>query len=543
MMNQQTRSSVNPLAWWKSCSIYQIYPRSFHDSDGDGVGDLPGLLSRVDYLAWLGVGAVWLSPVYRSPMVDFGYDISDYTDIDPLFGTLADFDRVVDALHERRIRLILDVVPNHTSDQHSWFIESRSSRDNPRRDWYVWADPGPDGLPPNNWLSRFGGSAWEWDERTGQYYYHAFLREQPDLNWHNPAVREAFADVLRFWLRRGVDGFRVDASAVLAEDPLLRDDPPNPDFDAEMPRTDKFKRVFTDIRPETMSYIEEMRAVLDAFPDRVLLGEVQEGFRHIGQFYGGERPRFHLPLNSLLLETDWDAASIAARIDQYINAIPDGAWPVWVLGGHDKPRIATRVGLQQARIAAMLLFTLSGTPIFFEGDEIGMPSSQISSEDACDPFEIRVPGFGLNRDPERAPMRWDASEKAGFTTGEPWLPLGDDVAQRNVAVERGDERSLLSLYRQLIALRQTEPALLAGDFRPLRSRGNVLLFRRCTRDRQLLIALNVSDGSETVSLRGGGMVRLNTLLDRIGEPVDSQLYLRPNEGVIAESCVPERANE
>ncbi|WP_373414672.1 alpha-amylase family glycosyl hydrolase [Ensifer aridi] len=531
MVHQRADSRIE---WWKCCSIYQIYPRSFQDSDGDGVGDLNGLLSRVDYLAWLGVGAVWLSPVCRSPMRDFGYDISDYTDVDPLFGTLADFDRLVEALHERNIKVILDVVPNHTSDQHSWFVKSRSSRDDPKRNWYVWADPGPHGGPPNNWLSRFGGSAWEWDARTEQYYYHAFLREQPDLNWHNPEVRSAFADVLRFWLRRDVDGFRVDASAVLAEDPLLRDEPPNPDFDSETPPPEKFNRVFTDARPETMSYIEEMRAVVEEFSDRALLGEVQGGIGRIGQFYDGERPRFHLPLNFLLLDTDWHAATLAAGIDQYINAIPDGAWPVWILGSHDKPRIASQLGLAQARIAAMLLFMLPGTPIFYAGDEIGMPNAMISSEDARDPFEALVPGYGLNRDPERAPMRWDSSEKAGFTTGEPWLPLGDHVEERNVASQQGDRRSLLSLYRQLIALRQTEPALVAGRFQPLRSERGVLLFERCSDDKRLLIALNTRDSSRTCPLQSAGALRLNTHLDRKDERVESQLHLRSNEGVVIE---------
>jgi len=262
-------------------------------------------------------------------MLDFGYDISSYTGIDPLFGTLDDFDRLVAALHERGIRLVLDLVPNHTSDQHPWFIASRSSRQDPKRDWYVWADPGPDGGPPNNWLSRFGGSAWEWDEATSQYYYHAFLREQPDLNWHNPAVRSAFADVLRFWLRRGVDGFRIDASAVLAEDSLLRDDPPNPDFDENIPPPERLRRIFTDARPETMAYIEDMRAVVDEFPDRLVLGEVQGGVDRIGQFYDNDRPRFHLPLNFILCDTSWDVASLAAAIDQYLNSIPDDAWPVW----------------------------------------------------------------------------------------------------------------------------------------------------------------------------------------------------------------------
>jgi alpha-glucosidase len=526
------QSADSGLEWWKCCSIYQIYPRSFQDSNGDGVGDLSGLLARVDYLAWLGVGAVWLSPVYRSPMADFGYDISDYVDIDPLFGTFKDFDRLLRALHQREIRLILDVVPNHTSDRHASFVESRSSRYNPRRDWYIWADPGPEGGPPNNWLSRFGGSAWEWDERTRQYYYHAFLREQPDLNWHNPEVRNAFADVLRFWLGRGVDGFRVDASAVLAEDPLLRDDPPNPEFDGETPPPERFKRIFTDARPETMCYIEELRAAVDEFPNRVLLGEVQGGIDRIGQFYDGERPRFHLPLNFLLLDTEWNAGSLTGAIDQYINAIPDTAWPVWILGSHDKPRIATRIGLKQARIAAMLLFTLHGTPIFYAGDEIGMPDAEIPPEEALDPFEILVPGYGLNRDPERAPMRWDGSDKAGFTVGKPWLPIGEDVKDRNVAGQRGDSQSLLTLYRQLIALRQKEPALLIGQYQPLRSQGDVLLFERCSHDNCLLIGLNISDTSQTVSLRSGGVLRLNTHVDRIDEPVASKLVLRANEGVV-----------
>jgi alpha-glucosidase len=520
------------LEWWKCCPIYQIYPRSFQDSNGDGIGDLPGIISRVDYLAWLGIGTVWLAPIYRSPMVDFGYDISDYTDVDPVFGSLEDVDRLIDALHTRDIKIILDVVPNHTSDQHQWFKESRSSRSNPKRGWYVWADPGPDGRPPNNWLSRFGGSAWDWDETTGQYYYHAFLPEQPDLNWHNPEVREAFADVLRFWLKRGVDGFRVDASAVLAEDSLLRDDPPNPDFNERMPPPERLKRVFTDARPETMQYIEEMRSVIDEFPDRVLVGEVQGGIGRIGQFYGDERPRFHLPLNFLLLDTKWDVVSLAANIDQYLNAIPDGAWPVWVLGSHDKSRIATSAGIVQARIAAMLLFTLPGTPIFLSGDEIGLPNAEIPNGFARDPFEIRVPGYGLNRDPERAPMQWDGSNKAGFTTGVPWLPLGRHIDDCNVAVQRDDRHSMLTLYRRLLSLRQREPVLLAGRFEPLRSQGDVLLFERALNTRRILVALNIGDREQIVSFRGQGRLRLSSHLDRKGEITAGQLKLRGAEGAV-----------
>ncbi|HVY57478.1 MAG TPA: alpha-amylase family glycosyl hydrolase [Xanthobacteraceae bacterium] len=518
------------LPWWKTASVYQIYPLSFQDSNGDGFGDLPGLLSRVDYLADLGIGAVWLSPIYRSPMADFGYDVSDFTDVDPLFGTLDDFDRLVDALHRRSIRLLLDFIPNHTSIEHPWFAESRASRSNPKRDWYVWHDPAPDGGPPSNWLSRFGGSAWELDPQTGQYYYHAFLKEQPDLNWHNPRVREAMADVLRFWMRRGVDGFRVDASAVLAEDPLCRDDPPNPDFDEKTPPPERFKRVYTDGRPETLEYLSELRRVVDAFPGRILAGEVQGSSDRIGRFYGTRKPRFQLPLNYVLLDTAWDPHSIAAAIDRYLNAIPDRAWPDWAIGGHDKKRIASRLGPQQARNAAMLLFTLPGTPFFYAGDELGMTGVPVPSGEARDPFERLVPGYGLNRDPERAPMRWDAGPNAGFTSGKPWLPVGEGVETHNVSVERRDPGSMLNLYRSLIALRRTEPTLIAGRYQPLRCHDGVLLFKRCG-ELDLLIALNLSHAERRCEIGGRGEVRLSTRLDR-SEALDGTVHLRPDEGVV-----------
>jgi alpha-glucosidase len=310
----QKGSDAEP-AWWQRDAIYQVYPRSFQDTNGDGIGDLSGLIARLDYLAWLGIGAVWLSPVYRSPMADFGYDIADFTSIDPLFGTLEDFDRLLEGLHARGMRLILDFVPNHTSNQHAWFTEARSSRTNSKRDWYVWSDAGADGGPPNNWLSRFGGSAWEWDEPTGQFYYHAFLKEQPDLNWRNPELRRAMADVLRFWLARGVDGFRVDASAVLIEDALLRDDPPNPQADEQTPPPERLTRRFTDDRPETLECLAEFRRVVDSFPDRVLLGEVQGETDRIARFYSTDHQRLlHLPLNFLLLDTPWRFRPIACWI-------------------------------------------------------------------------------------------------------------------------------------------------------------------------------------------------------------------------------------
>jgi alpha-glucosidase len=425
------------LAWWQQAVFYEIAPISFQDSNQDGKGDLPGLIDRIGYLEWLGIDAIWLSPVYVSPMRDLGYDIADFCSIDPLYGTLSDFDMLVNTLHARGMRLILDFVPNHTSDVHPWFRESRASRYSPKRDWYVWADPGPSGGPPNNWLSRFGGSAWQWDERTGQYYYHAFLLEQPDLNWRNPHVRAAMADVLRFWLRRGVDGFRVDASAVLAEDDLLRDDPPDPQVKPNTPPPQRLKRVFTDDRPETMGYLEAIRRVVDEFPGRVLCGEVQGKVDRIGHFYGSQRPRFHLPLNYALLDSPWDALSLQAQIDAYLNAIPEENWPDWVIGGHDKARIASKIGQAQARILAVLLMTLRGTPFLFAGDEIGMEQIPVPAEQSQDIFEKLVSGYGLSRDPQRRPMRWDSSHNGGFTTGKPWLPVGPGIADRNVEANQG----------------------------------------------------------------------------------------------------------
>lgn len=520
------------LRWWQKTAVYEIAPISFQDSNGDGKGDLPGLLSRLEYLEWLGVSAVWLTPIYRSPMLDFGYDITDFCSVDPLYGTLTDFDRLVEGLHRRDIRLLLDFVPNHTSDQHPWFRESRSSKTNPKRRWYVWADPGPDGGPPNNWLSRFGGSAWAWDERTEQYYYHAFLLEQPDLNWRHADVRRAMAEVLRFWLQRGVDGFRVDASAVLAEDGLLRDDPPDPSFTDRTPPPQRLKRVFTDDRPESMPYLEEIRAVVDEFEDRVLAGEVQGKTDRIGHFYGSSRPRLHLPLNFCLLDTPWDALSIQGSIDAYLNAIPADGWPNWVIGGHDKRRIAGKIGQPQCRVLAMLLLTLRGTPVFFAGDELGLEPVPIPPDRVQDPYEKLVGGHGLNRDPERTPMRWDATPTSGFTTGDPWLPIGPDAAVRNVATLRADEGSLLHLYRRLLALRKAHRPLVEGDYVPMRSRHDVVLFERRTRDERLLIALNMVHQPRILPWAGAGTVLVSTYPDEAGGPVTGDRRLRPDEGLI-----------
>ncbi|MBV9969181.1 MAG: DUF3459 domain-containing protein, partial [Xanthobacteraceae bacterium] len=430
-------------------------------------------------------------------------------------------------------RLIIDFVPNHTSDRHPWFLESKSSRAAPKRDWYVWADAADDGGPPNNWLSRFGGSAWQWEDVTGQYYYHAFLREQPDLNWRNPDLRDAMADVLRFWLKRGVDGFRMDASAVLAEDVLLRDDPPDPSASDRTPPPQRLRRVFTDDRPESMIYIEQLRSVVDEFPDRMLCGEVQGKTDRIGHFYGTQRPRLHLPLNFALLDSPWDALSLQATIDAYLNAIPATAWPDWVIGGHDKIRAAEKIGQHQARILAMLLLTLKGTPFLFAGDELGATQVSIPPERTRDPFERLVPGFGLNRDPERSPIRWDATSGGGFTHGKPWLPLGPP--ERNVESLRHDPRSILSLYRELIALRRREPALTAGNHEPRRSRNDVLSYARTLETDEIVVALNIAREPRKFLWSGRGTLLLTTHLDQQSHPVEGPIQLRADEGLVIKS--------
>ena len=522
--------------WWQRGVVYQVYPRSFQDSDGDGVGDLRGMAGRLYHLEWLGVDAVWVSPFYPSPMADFGYDISDYTDIHPTFGTLSDFDAFVAEAHRRDIKVILDYVPNHTSDEHPWFVESRSSRENPRRDWYLWQDPAPDGGPPNNWRSVFGGGAWEWDEETQQYYYHAYLGEQPDLNWRNPEVREAMMDVLRFWLERGVDGFRVDALRQLVKDERLRDNPPNPDERARSPY-DALLPVYSTDRPEVHEAVREMRGVLEEYGDRLLIGELYLPIDRLVTYYGEDNSGVHLPFNFHLISTPWNAREISTLIDTYEAALPPGGWPTWVLGNHDRSRIASRVGDAQARVAAMLLLTLRGTPTVYYGDELGMHDIAIPPERVQDHFEKNVPGRGLGRDPARTPMQWDASPNAGFCPPdvEPWLPVAGDYRTYNAASEREDPASMLELHRRLLALRRSEPALANGSHQPVETKGDLLAYVRESDGRRFLIVLNL--GHNPAAFEGPqarGRLVLSTYLDRDGERVSGGVRLRADEGVILE---------
>ena len=441
--------------WWQKGIVYQVYPRSFQDSNGDGVGDLPGITGRLDYLKWLGVDAVWISPCFRSPMKDFGYDVSDYRDIDPLFGTMADFDQLLAETHRRGMKLILDFVPNHTSDRHPWFLESRSSRDNPKRDWYIWHDGKADGSPPNNWLANFGGIAWTRDKRTEQWYFHSFLAEQPDLNWRNPEVRHAMLDNLRFWLDKGVDGFRVDVMNSMIKDAQFRDNPPNPEW---KPGQHPYRRLIpmhSQDQPEVHDIVREMRRVFDEYNERVLIGEIYLPIVRLVRYYGTHKDEANLPFNFQLVTKPWKARIIAETIERYEAALPEGAWPNWVLGNHDRPRIATRAGREQAKVAAMALLTLRGTPTMYQGDEIGMENVHIPPDRIVDPPGVDI-GAGEGRDGERTPMQWDDSPNAGFTDAQPWLPLAEDSAEYNVQAEREDPDSFLTLYHNLIELRRVD---------------------------------------------------------------------------------------
>jgi len=526
-------SVSSDAAWWQTGVIYQIYPRSFQDTGGDGIGDLNGIACRLSYLAELGIDAIWLSPIFPSPMADFGYDVADYCGIDPIFGTLNDFDRLLAKAHGLGLKLILDFVPNHTSDQHPWFLESRSSRSSPKRDWYIWRDPKPDGTPPNNWIGEFGGSAWTFDEASGQYYYHAYLSQQPDLNWRSPEVREAMLGVLRFWLSRGVDGFRVDAIHHLFEDQELRDNPINPDWRKGMSPARRLIRLHTMDQPEVHDAIAAMRQVADEYDDRVMIGEAYLPIDRLMAYYGVDLSGFHLPFNFHLISTPWQPEAIAHLIRDYEAALPPGGWPNWVLGNHDRSRVASRLGPEQARVAAMLLLTLRGTPTIYKGEELGTQDARIAPEHVQDPWERNLPGLGLGRDPVRTPMRWSADMHGGFTTGNPWLPV-DTTAVADVCRQRADPTSSLSLYRRLLGLRKAEPALSVGSYREVGHTAWVLIYERQYDGRRLQVALNMSAEPQTLAPGlPAGKTLLSTATTGIAAP-DSDRLLRPHEGIIRE---------
>ena len=529
--------------WWQTAVIYQIYPRSFYDANDDGIGDLAGVLDKLDYLAHtLGIDAVWLSPFYPSPMADFGYDVADYCDVDPIFGDLDTFDRLAEAVHAHGLRLIVDFVPNHTSDQHPWFVEARAARDSAKRDWYVWRDPAPGGGPPNNWLSVFGGPAWTLDEATGQYYLHSFLRQQPDLNWRHPDVVEAMFDVLRFWLDRGVDGFRIDVAHSIMKDPDLRDNPPNPgagDFHKVMGAYDSQLHLHDKGHDDVHAVYRDLRRFLDTYDDReaVAIGEIHlYDMPAWARYYGDDLDGLHMPFNFSLLKADFTAASIRAHVDALEAAIPEGAWPNYVLGNHDERRLASRYGEAGARLAAVLLLTLRGTPTLYYGDEIGLREADIPPDEQQDPWGRQVPGLG--RDGCRTPMQWTAAPHAGFTHGSaPWLPVQADYEQRNVAYQHQNPASLLNLYRALLALRRATPALQHGAYEPLDDvPDTVFAFLRRAGGATFLVALNFGEAPARLDLPTGatGRVRLSTHPARQGTPAGPALALGGYEGAVIE---------
>jgi oligo-1,6-glucosidase/alpha-glucosidase len=517
--------------WWRRGVIYQVYPRSFQDSDGDGVGDLAGIEQRLDHIAALGVDAVWLSPIFPSPMADFGYDVAEYCDVEPLFGTLADFDRLLAAVHARGLRLLLDFVPNHSSDRHPWFVESRSGRDSPKRDWYIWRDPAPGGGPPNNWISDFGGSAWTWDEASEQYYLRAFLPQQPDLNWRNPAVKQAMLDVMRFWLERGVDGFRIDVLWHIVKAEGLLDNPPNPSWRPGMNARDQVLQLHSTDQPKAHAISAEMRALADEYSrstgrERALVGEIFLPYERLARWHGTpERPQVHLPFNFGLMEHAWDAATIRGLIAEYEASLPEWGWPNWVLGSHDAPRIAARLGEAQARVAMMLLLTLRGTPTLYQGDELAIGAVEIPPGRVQDPRELRQPGIGLGRDPSRTPMAWDDRANAGFSAAEPWLPLHADWRTRNVAAQEADQSSMLALTRALLALRRAEPALELGDIVLLDAPEGVLAYERRYDGRRVRVLLNLTPDNVAIAWQGEPLL---STLDGWAEP--GMLY--PDEGLV-----------
>ncbi len=458
--------------WWMRGVIYQIAVRSFSDSDGDGNGDLRGILRRLDYLndgtpRSLGVDALWLTPVFPSPMRDFGYDVSSYRDINPLFGDMSDYEELLSECHRRGMRVIMDMVLNHTSDEHPWFRESRSSRDNPRRDWYIWRDGRAPGKPPNRWRAVVEGSAWEWDPVTRQYYYHAFLPFQPDLNWRNPEVREEMFDIVKTWLEKGVDGFRLDLINFLYEDELLRDNPSRPGLRPY----DWQRHVYDRSRPESLETVRELRRILDAYPERMMMGEVFTDTREDAvAMLGGGTDALHLSFYLHFARRRWSAEAFRESVGWLESNIPAAGWPCYYLNNHDLPRSYTRLGRggdaeARARVAAAMLLTLRGTPIIYYGEEIGMPQSRIPRSSMDDPIGKKFWPLPVGRDGCRTPMQWSADEHAGFSRAEPWLPVDPSYVERNVERQDADPASLLNWYRRLIRLRGEKPSLRAGGYR------------------------------------------------------------------------------
>ncbi len=541
---------------WRDVNvIYQIYPRSFKDSDGDGVGDLRGIIDKLDYLKGgqgaLGVDAIWISPFYPSPMADFGYDVSNYCDVHPLFGTPADAQKLIAEAHARNIKVMIDFVPNHTSNEHPWFVESAKSRDNPYRDFYVWRDPRPDGSPPNNWLSIFGGPAWELDPTTGQYYLHTFLKEQPDLDWSNPKVRWEMRKVLKFWCDLGVDGIRADAVRWIAKDPDLADDMPNPHYRPDMDPFDSLRHNKSRYGRDLFRYLKELTDVIEEYPDRVMIFEDYpddlESTRDQYLGFYSVNPRVSMPFNFQGMWVEWNAKSVAEFVNEFQGMLLPEHVPVYCFSNHDQARLATRFGKDHARLVAVLQFTLPGLPVMYYGDEIGMENGEIPFDRIQDPVELRkrtlnqaqagMPvrtdqGMHMGRDPERTPMQWDSSNFAGFSTREPWLPVTSNYQTVNVATELGDPASNLALYRTLLYLRTQHPVLRDGDYLQIPDKHeDIFRYHRVNSSEKIDILLNFSDNEVTVEDCRGDIICSSYMSSKPAQDSDT-ITMRPNEGII-----------
>jgi alpha-glucosidase len=529
--------------WWDGAVFYEIYPRSFQDTNGDGVGDLNGITSRLDYLAELGVDALWITPFYPSPQVDFGYDVSDYEAVDPQFGTLADFDRLVVEAHRRGMRIVTDLVLNHTSDRHRFFQDSRSSRASPRRDWYVWRDPRPGGGPPNNWNSGFGPTAWTLDPKTGQYYYHYFYPEQPDLNWREPAVEQAMFHSVRFWLDRGVDGFRLDAINWLFEDPQLRDNPLLPELRPGSATEHEQELKYNRDLPGTHDVLRRLRRLSDEYRgERVLIGEVWvPTMEELARYYGPAGDELQLPFNFFFTQVKGlSAAAFRAEVGKAERSL-EGRPTTWVLSNHDLVRAydryrARRHGDAIAKLLAAMLLTLRGSPFIYYGEEIGMVTTEPRTlAEVRDPVGRRYWPGNKGRDGERTPMQWDGGPQAGFTTGTPWLPVPPSAATHNVAAESADPDSQLNFYKRLVKLRRRSPALLHGDYAPLGDDPQVFAYRRSLPGETMVVALNMSARPARVPRGCRGPVVLSSVEGRECL-AGGDLMLAPFEATVLEAA-------
>lgn len=531
------------------------------DSNGDGIGDIQGIIQKLDYLndgtpQSLGIDAIWFSPFFVSPQKDFGYDIADYCNIDPCYGTMADFDQLVAQCHGRGIRVMLDLVVNHTSDQHPWFLESRSSRDNPKRDWYIWRD-GKGKRPPNNWRSIFSGSAWEWDEHTGQWYLHSFLPEQADLNWANPQVQEAIHDVIRFWLDRGADGYRLDVAHAYCKDQQFRSNPPfwkRPPLDKQRLRDKAFfdktvarfglpdfqYKQYNLHQPETHAILRGFRKVFDEYPNTASVGEVLADYPEVAVSYYGQGDELHMNFEFDFVECPWDAGAFRRSVERWLSLLPPGCWPAWTLSNHDRIRAISRYGKpgtenQQARLLAMLLLTLPGTPFIYYGEEIGMKDPALAKKLVQDPVGLKLWPFHKGRDSQRTPLQWDSSARAGFTQAEPWLPVGPELEERNVATQNTDPSSLLNFWRNMVWLRRKKPVLMEGTYKALTQDipQDCYVFTRSLPGHKMMVCLNFSRKSRTITLPGKGVSVFSTHSLRNKKPME-KVTLSPLEGCLIE---------